>query len=447
MKAMSRIRTLSPPSAFEGHTAALKYAIRFLREEEPPVPPGPPPPPPPPPLPPGPDSWLQVGATIEGGLGAGDAGERLGNVLAISEDGTVIATGSPQTQVSGGAGRGYVKVYALQGGAWVQRGATYGNLEAATNEGAGRGVALSGDGTTVAVSFSSLPQRVQVRRWTGSEWVDRGAAIQSPFPEADTGFGINMALSSDGEVLVVGAAFAQFNQRGQVYRYRWDEGTTSFVLELEATLTGANNFDRLGTSLALSTDGSVLVVSSVPFNGVSNVQAYTWDAGSATLVPRGDGIIAAESGSRFGTSVRLSADGSSMVVTDKEPSPSTNVVVRSYDWTGTVWVERGSFTDSRLVSFGATSNVALTQLSLSGDGLLAAVSMTLADLSQRGYCQVYGWTGDEWIPRGQSFEGAADSDGLGAVLSRDGSTLAVSIQGLDVGPVTDAGAVQAFRGE
>ncbi len=96
-------------------------------------------------------TWTQVGGDVLGSTGLN--GEGLGETLEISADGTrFAATGSSQN---------LAKVYTLAGGAWVQIGTDIVgvNGQAARPE----GLALSGDGRTVAVGFvNGTPRRVRL---------------------------------------------------------------------------------------------------------------------------------------------------------------------------------------------------------------------------------------------------------------------------------------------
>jgi len=89
--------------------------------------------------------WTQLGSTIDG-TGVGD---HAGSAVALSGDGTVLAIGAPDFTGSVGTARGLVRVYEWNGSAWMQRGA---DLEGAENNSDwGASVALSYDGSVLAI--------------------------------------------------------------------------------------------------------------------------------------------------------------------------------------------------------------------------------------------------------------------------------------------------------
>jgi len=87
------------------------------------------------------DSWTQLGTTI---MGEG-ANDNLGTSVSISDDGSSVACGAPYNAVNVGHGR----VYQYTDGAWVKTGQDFDGEAAGDN--AGVSVALSGDGSYVAI--------------------------------------------------------------------------------------------------------------------------------------------------------------------------------------------------------------------------------------------------------------------------------------------------------
>lgn len=95
-------------------------------------------------------TWTQTGGDVLGNVGLN--GEGLGETLSLSDDGTRFA--------ATGASQSVAKVYGLVNGAWAQIGADITN---ATGAARSEGLALSADGSTVAVGFvNGTPRRARV---------------------------------------------------------------------------------------------------------------------------------------------------------------------------------------------------------------------------------------------------------------------------------------------
>mmetsp|Transcript_5751 Transcript_5751/g.9457 ORF Transcript_5751/g.9457 Transcript_5751/m.9457 type:complete len:195 (-) Transcript_5751:7-591(-) len=114
-------------------------------------------------------AWIQKGLDIDG-LAAGD---KFGVMLSMSSDGSVVAA-SAYLGDTNGTDSGEVRVFQWSGSAWVQMGA------AIVGKAAGdklMSVSLSGDGTILAVGGylndgnGADSGHARVYQWTGSAWV------------------------------------------------------------------------------------------------------------------------------------------------------------------------------------------------------------------------------------------------------------------------------------
>ena len=115
-------------------------------------------------------TWNQLGSDIAGTA----SNTRLGREVALSEDGTIVAIGEYQNGESGGS-NGAVKIYEYSGGNWGQVGASIYGL---AGDKAGTGVALSADGSIVAVGASlhdSNKGTTRIYQNTGGNWNQLGS--------------------------------------------------------------------------------------------------------------------------------------------------------------------------------------------------------------------------------------------------------------------------------
>jgi hypothetical protein len=88
-------------------------------------------------------SWSQLGDDIDG-----DPGDKAGSSVSLSADGTVVAIGAVRND-NNGSGSGNVRIYEYSGGSWSQVGVDINGQE--WNEKSGTSVSLSEDGTMVAI--------------------------------------------------------------------------------------------------------------------------------------------------------------------------------------------------------------------------------------------------------------------------------------------------------
>ena len=146
------------------------------------------------------NDWLQLGQDIPGVDGV----DYFGFSVAINSDGTVVVFGVFELYTTGSA-----RVYKWDGSSWNMLG-TEGELDGNNGDRTGRSVAISGDGTIVAVGafyHSKGPQSregtVRVYHWDGSTWTMLGAAGDLDGQVGDQVDSV--ALSGDGTILAVGA--------------------------------------------------------------------------------------------------------------------------------------------------------------------------------------------------------------------------------------------------
>eukprot|EP00956_Cyclotella_meneghiniana_P040142 scaffold187973_cov20-Cyclotella_meneghiniana.AAC.1 len=146
--------------------------------------------------------WTQVGEDINGEA----AGDQFGSSVSLSSDGNVLAIGAPYN----GIYSGHVRVYGLVNDSWNQVGEDI-NGEAA-GDWSGSSVSLSGDGNVLAIGANrndgnngSSPNsgRVRVFKLDNNSWTQVGEDIDGE--AASDGSGYSVSLSSDGNVLAIGA--------------------------------------------------------------------------------------------------------------------------------------------------------------------------------------------------------------------------------------------------
>jgi hypothetical protein len=226
----------------------------------------------------------------------------------------------------------------------------------------GHAVAVSGDGSTVAVGAqmeNNAAGAAYIYVRSGDRWTEQASIAASNADQGDQ-FGSSIALSADGNTLAVGAYFEDsaakgingnqadnsMNEAGAVYVFTRTGTTWSQQAYIKASNTGEpQDGDTFGASIALSDDGNTLAVGSPGEDsgspGINGNQAdnsalgagavyvftrsgTTWSqqAYVKSAAPRTTGA----GGDLFGYSVALNADGSTLAVGVFDEGGSSNVI-------------------------------------------------------------------------------------------------------------------------
>jgi len=208
-------------------------------------------------------TWTQVGSDID----AEAAGDRSGFSVAMSSDGSRVAIGA---YLNDGAGlsAGHVRVYDLVGSTWTQVGADI-DGEAAEDF-SGLSVAMSSDGSRVAIGAVLNDDggvnagHVRVYDLVGSTWTQVGADIDGEAANDQSGHSV--AMSSDGSRVAIGAYYNQ-GAGAEAGHVRIFDLVGSTWTQVGADIDGEAAGDWSGYSVALSSDGSRVVIGAVKNDG------------------------------------------------------------------------------------------------------------------------------------------------------------------------------------
>jgi FG-GAP repeat len=327
-------------------------------------------------------TWLQQAYLKASNTGAGD---NFGYSVALSADGSTLAVGAPgEDSAATGTGgdqandsapdSGAVYVFTRRGMKWrqtayVKASNTGGSDSPGFGDSFGASVALSADGSTLAVGAphedsaatgvggdqaddSALEAgAVYVLAQSGTGW-SQEAYVKASNTEASDAFGYSVALSADGSTLAVsgelessaatGVGGDQADNSapysGAVYVFA--RSGTAWCQEAYVKASNTDSADAFGYRLALSGDGATLAVGAINENsgatGIDGDQGNTLDRPGAVYVfARGSAmwsqqayVKASNSGESdvFGASVALSGDGSRLAVgAPNEHSAATGI--------------------------------------------------------------------------------------------------------------------------
>jgi hypothetical protein len=443
------------------------------------------------------NDYLKASNTRQNGI--------FGGAVALSADGTTLAVGaegesSAATGIGGAQSdtsapySGAVYVFTRSGGAWTQQ-AYVKASNARASAGFGRSVALSADGSTLAVGAyfeSSAATGVggdqsdtsaqnagaaYVFTRTGGSWSQQ-AYLKASNARAGARFGDGVALSGDGSTLAVGSSYESSNATGvggnqsdtskpfagAVYVFARSASTWSQQAYVKASHSTG---DQFGARVALSADGSTLAAGAVDerskATGIGGDQLDT-SAGSSGAVfvfskTAGGWVQQAyvkasntRGQARFGSSVALAGDGSVLAVGSAyESSAATGVAGNQSDTTapgsGAIYVfarAAGVWTQEAYVkaSNSGVDSAFGWAAALSGDGQSLVVGAgtersaatglngTQTDTSapSSGAAYLFTRTGGAWSQRAYikaSNTRANALFGKAVAISTDGNTIAV----------------------
>jgi hypothetical protein len=310
-------------------------------------------------------------------------------------------------------------------------------------------VALSADGTTVAIGAGNNDAngtnagQARVYSWNGSTWTQQGIDIDGE--AAGDLLGYSVAMSGDGSTVAIGAPFndGTGGNAGQVRVYTWN--STNWI-QRGGDIDGEAANDFSGWSVALSEDGSTVAVGARSNDGTGSdagqVRVYTGN--STAWAQRGGDIDGEAAGDESGISVALSADGTTVAIGARYNSGNVSYSgqVRVYTWNSPTWIQRGGDIDGEAANDESGSSVAM-----SADGTTVAIGSryNASSGSNAGQVRVYTLGGSTWSQRGGDIDGeaAGDESGKSVAMSADGTTVAIGAPNNDSNGAS-AGQVRVF---
>ena len=283
------------------------------------------------------------------------------------------------------------------------------------------------DGTVIAVSSVGAigsAGKVRVFNWSGSSWTQMGSGIngESTFDN----LGASVAISHDGKTIVCGANEVDDagDRAGQAVVYQWDGSTW---VKLGENINGEGADDWFGSDVAITGDGSRIIVGAVEFDinftwsfGRGYASVFDWDG--TGWVQIGETITGDGDGDRFGYTVDINDDGNRIVI----GAPNNDAMgvgagqAKVYDLIDGEWVQAGEDLDD---GSGSASTSFGTDVSLSNDGNRLAIGLSGDDsfVFDAGSIRSYFWNGTSWEPVGEKMFGLSFGDALGFTVQSSGN--------------------------
>jgi hypothetical protein len=386
----------------------------------------------------------QLGSDIQGEA----AYDESGRAVSLSADGTHVAIGAAGND-GNGIDSGHVRVYHWFDLTWVQLGADINGETFGDNFGSS--VSLSSEGNHLAVGATGNDGNgidsghVRIYQWSGENWEQLGANING---EAFGDYsGSSVSLSSDGSILAIGAPLNNNDNgidSGHVRIYQWSG--TSWV-QIGTDIDGESPYDESGGSVSLSSDGSKVAIGAVGSDGngidSGHVRVYQWSG--TTWTQLGDDIDGEAFGDFFGSSVSLSSNGTSVAIGAPLNINDNGIEsghTRVFHWSGEAWDQLGADIDGESPYDESGRSVSLSS---NAKRLVIGAEKNDGNGFDSGHVRVYQWSGENWVQLGTDIDGESPNDASGrlAALSADGNRVAIGA-GRNDGNGFDAGHVRIW---
>ncbi len=310
---------------------------------------------------------------------------------------------------------------------------------------AGFSVALSGDGTTALVGapadngYAGAAWVLVRSGGKESSWIQQGGKLmageavsgeegceEEPTGSlggeegAECGFGRALAISADGNTVLIGAP-RQNEQEGAVWVFTRDgEGNWSRTAEL--TGAGESMKARFGRAVALSADGATAIVSA-PGDQDGRGRVWVFTRSGTTWSQQGSSFVGggAVGEAHFGGSVAISGDGTKALI--GAPGDSGHLGAAGiFERSGEEWVEEGS----KLTGAGANSEARFGgSVALSSDGTTALIGGRGQQEGEGAAWVFISSSSSSWTEEGAPLEvndEAGEELGYSVALSSDGSS-------------------------
>jgi hypothetical protein len=390
------------------------------------------------------DPFVQDGAKFSP---TGTSGSEGRWSVALSSDGDTALVGAP----SDNSLKGAVWAFTRSGSTWTQQGAKLTPLPGDREEGQGifgetrfgefgSSVALSADGNTAVIGASG-DQEEEGAAWffvrSGSTWSQQGGPVfpelgsggneGTPFESEESRFGSSVALSSDGNVALIGAPDAYGDEgAGFAYKRTGNKWSEDGGLELIPSDESGSAVGEAGTAVALSADGTTALLGGpgdrlVAGQDPGAAWVFTKSGGPWTQQgPKLTGSEEAETKSEFGAAVALSADGDTALIGAPQDSSRVGAAF-AFVRSGTTWSQQGA----KLLAAGESGAGGFgSSVALSSDGDTALLGSP-EESSNTGSAWLFARSGTSWAQSEQLTGGGVEAGakfGRAVALSADGAT-------------------------
>jgi hypothetical protein len=379
-------------------------------------------------------SWSSSSIPVATLTDGSDSGDEVpdGSAVALSPDGTTALIGYPGAD--GGYGVAYVFQAPTDEASWASSSTPTATLKDQQGGLFGSSVALSSDGATALIGAISVNSGAGAAfvfdvasegAWTTTSVPT--ATLTSSSPSANDQFGSSVALSSGGSesTALVGAEGVNSGTgAAYVFQVASEASWTGSISNPTRTLTNSsgNDGDGLGSSVALSSDGTTALIAASGAGAAYVFQASAEDAWASAPDTAPTATLTDSNVSGLGGAVALSNNGTTALVGASGAADVFHVPMET-SWTGSI-SPAATLTDSNESNLGSS-------VALSSDGATALVGApSAADVFVNGSGQ--GSWGSLTTPTATLTGPSGDPSGgygYSLALSSDGTTALVGAKG------------------
>lgn len=382
-------------------------------------------------------AWQQKGIDIDG-----EASDDQSGYSVSMPDAQTVAIGA-RFNDGNGSNAGHVRVYEWIGTAWQQKGS---DIDGETSDDqSGFSISMP-DAQTLAIGARNNDGsginsgHVRIYQWDGSAWQQFGIDIDGEASDDESGYFVSMP---DARTVAIGAPFNDGNgaNSGHVRVYSLDP--IANAVQIGADIDGEAANDQSGYSVSMP-DAQTLAVGA-RFNDVGgsqtgHVRVHEWNG--STWQQKGNDIDGEGIDDESGFSVSMPDNQSIAIGARYNDGIGIDAGhVRIFDWNGSAWQQRGSDIEGEAagdqagysVSMPNPQTVAIGSPNNDGNG------------SNAGHVRIFEWTGSVWQQKGLDIDGEAAGDEAGYRVSMpDPQTVAIGARKND-GNGNDAGHVRIYE--
>jgi hypothetical protein len=379
-------------------------------------------------------AWAQQGSKLTATGMIGDGG--LGSSVSFSADGNTALVGSAQD--NSGAGAAYV--FVRSNGVWTQQAKlTGGSSEIRGTFGAffGYSVSLSADGNTALIGGygdNNLVGAAWVFVRSDGVWGQQGAKLIADATEIGCGygscthtgsFGSSVAISSDGSTVLIGSVSDNGGDGAAwVFKLAGGDWTQTGAKLTPFDSLGAAGFGGYAYGVALSADGNTALIGG-RYDHSNIGAAWVFTNSGSGWTQQGSKLTGTSEigGGIFGSNVALSADGNTAIVGglgDNGYVGAAWVFTRSNG----VWTQQGP----KLTSYytGEVGNGDFGSVAISSNGNTALIGGSAdGGNGENGAAWIYTRSDGVWTQQGSkmtpSDEVGGGYFGADVALSADGT--------------------------
>ncbi|GAB4153709.1 MAG: hypothetical protein Tsb0033_00610 [Winogradskyella sp.] len=365
-------------------------------------------------------SQVQIGQDINGEMEFDESGFSV----ALSDDGSIVAIGAKGNDGNGN-NSGHVRVFENISGVWTQIGQDI-DGEAADDL-FGSSVAISSDGTIVAIGATSNDDNGHVRVFENISgvWTQIGQDLDG---EASIDFfGDEVALSSNGDILAVGA-FGNNGNGNNSGHVRVFENIANTWIQVGQDIDGEAADDNSGQSISLSFDGTILAIGATANDGNGNNSGHVrvFENTNGVWSQIGQDINGEAEGDNSGSSVDLSFNGDILAIgaVRNDGNGNNSGHVRVFENISGVWTQIGLDIDGTSAGEGLGANLSLSQ---NGDIIVIGTPNSANNGALTGEVKVFQNINNVWTQVGSDIIGAVPGGNFskGLSMSSDGNVIAI----------------------